>query len=297
MSCRRVALGLAVAGTSSAAWFCVVLSLAASACVSHRIDLGHDPIGGGADAGKVDAASPGLRDAAHDAAITTPVDAAITTPVDAALAGRCGNRPCACNNGVDDDRDDLIDGVDPECTGALDDDEATFATGHQSKAKMNCRDCFWDEDQGTGNDLCRYPTECLRGDEPTNKGNCGSCDVEQGCVATCRVRTPSGCDCFGCCDVSLPNAVRVTIELSEGCSLDKLDDMVACPRCTQSTQCRKECGRCQLCLGRSLSDLPADCRAKTPPNQCEEGQRVCATSSDCTAEQYCQLGCCFASLL
>jgi hypothetical protein len=288
MSCRRVALGLAVASTSSAVWYCVVLCIAASACVSRRIDLGRDPLGGGADSGKLDAASPGLHDAAHDAAITAPIDAA--------LAARCGNRPCACNNGLDDDHDGLIDGLDPECTGALDEDEATFATGKASKVK-NCRDCFWDEDQGTGNDLCRYPSACLRGEEPASNGNCGSCEVEPSCVATCRARTPNGCDCFGCCAISRPNAVTVSIELSDRCSLDKIGDTAACPRCTQSTQCRNECGRCELCPGRSLSDLPADCHAGTPPNRCDEGQHVCATSSDCTTDQYCQLGCCFASLL
>jgi hypothetical protein len=297
MSCRWVALWLAVVGTSSVAWYCIMLAMVTSACVSRHIDLGSDPVGSGPDAGQPDAAAPpGARDAAaRDAAMPVP-DAAMSSPADAAVAARCGNRACACDDGLDNDGDGLIDGLDPECTGALDEDEATFATGKASKAK-NCRDCFWDEDQGTGNDACRYPSACLRGEEPTGNGNCSSCQVAQQCLDTCAARTPNGCDCFGCCEISRANGVTVSIELGERCSLDKLDDTAACPRCTQSTQCRNACGRCELCPGRSLRDLPADCRARTPPNQCDEGQPVCAASSDCTTDQYCQLGCCFALLL
>ena len=41
----------------------------------------------------------------------------------------CGDVPCACSDGMDNDGDGLVDGFDPECTGPFDDDEATFATG------------------------------------------------------------------------------------------------------------------------------------------------------------------------
>jgi hypothetical protein len=288
---------LAIMNTSAGCW-CVMLCLLASGCVSRRIYLASDPVGAGADASAPDSATaPGLPDAAARDAAVLLGDAAMSTTGDAAASvARCGNRPCACDDGFDNDGDGLIDGLDPECTGALDEDEATFATGKASKTK-NCRDCFWDEDQGTGNDACRYPSACLRGQQPPGNGSCSSCQVTQKCLDTCKTRTPSGCDCFGCCEISRPNGVVVTIELSERCSLDKIDDTAACPRCTQSTQCRNVCGRCELCPGRTLSDLPADCRARTPANQCDEGQPVCAASSGCTTDQYCQLGCCFALLL
>lgn len=297
MSAKRIALRIVVAGTSGLARYVLLLCWVASACSNQHIPLAHDPPADAGDTIKSDSATPAPRAAAaSDAAMLTPVAAATSPRTDAAPVARCGKGPCACDDGLDNDGDGLIDGLDPECTGALDEDEATFATGKASKAK-NCRDCFWDEDQGTGNDACRYPSACLRGEQPTGNGSCSSCEVAPKCLDTCAARTPNGCDCFGCCEVARPGGVTVTVELGERCSLDTLDDATACPRCRQSSQCRNECGRCELCPGRTLKDLPADCLARTPANQCEEGQPVCAASPDCTTEQYCQQGCCFALLL
>ena len=50
--------------------------------------------------------------------------------LDPALVGSlCGGSGCACSDGKDNDGDGLIDGMDPECTGPLDNDEGSFATG------------------------------------------------------------------------------------------------------------------------------------------------------------------------
>jgi hypothetical protein len=293
MTSKRIALWLVAASTSSLAWYGLVSCFVVCGCSNRHIPLARDPVRDVGDAGQ-----PMNRDAAvSDAAASRGDSSTLPMPrTDAGPAARCGDGPCACDDGLDNDADGLIDGLDPECTGALDEDEATFATGKASKAK-SCRDCFWDEDQGTGNDACRYPSECLRGEKPNGNGNCSSCQVAQKCLDTCAARTPNGCDCFGCCEVARPDGVTVTIELSERCSLDKLDDTAACPRCTQSSQCRNECGRCELCPGRTLKDLPADCLARTPSNECDEGQPVCGFSPDCTTDQYCQQGCCFALLL
>jgi hypothetical protein len=298
MSCRRIALWLVVVSTSSAVWYCALLAILASACSVHRLDLAVDDpsVKAGIDGGRVDASVPPPRDAAPIDGSIPPGEAG-TIPREGGVAARCGKGPCACDDGLDNDKDGLIDGLDPECTGALDQDEATFATGNESKAK-SCRDCFWDEDQGTGSDACRYPTECLRGEAPKGNGSCGSCTVGQKCVDTCAARTPSGCDCFGCCEVWRSDGTKVSIELSDRCSLAKLDDTSACPRCMQSSQCRNPCGRCELCPGRTAKDLPEDCQARTPANVCDEGQDVCGVSADCsTTDQYCQQGCCFAVLL
>jgi hypothetical protein len=298
---RHRATPLEVQGASSAVWCAFGLCVAAvlASCSSKHVDLAMDPLGR-SDGGRRDAAIPvldsGVIDASiRDSSVSPPSDAMISMPRDGAVA-RCGTKPCACDDGLDNDGDDLIDGQDPECTGALDQDERTFSTGTGTKAK-SCRDCFWDENQGAGDDSCRYPSECLRGEAPNGNGNCSSCQVSQNCVDVCKMRTPSGCDCFGCCEVRRPDGVIVPIELTETCSLDKIDNPTACPRCTQSTQCRNTCGRCELCPGRTLADLPADCLGRTPPNECEEGQPVCVTSADCTIDQYCQLGCCFGLLL
>jgi hypothetical protein len=88
----------------------------------------------------------------------------------------------------------------------------------------------------------------------------------------------------------------VTLELSERCSLAKVNDPTACAPCKQSSQCANPCGRCELCLGRTQRDLPADC-ALTTESRCEEGQRPCDSSSECGIDEYCQQGCCYGLLL
>lgn len=268
-----------------------------AACTPQWYDLANDPA---PDAGgpRRDAAAQGGR-GGSDATITPPpVDGAMPEPDAGPFVpvARCGNVACACDDGKDNDGDLLVDGFDPECTGALDEDESSFATGKEPKVKP-CRDCFWDEDMGTGNDPCRYPSECLRGEAPRGAGNCSSCEVSAACLDTCAERTPPGCDCFGCCGVVRPNGATVFVELTDRCSLASLDDPAACPPCYQSTQCRNTCDRCELCPGRTVRDLPADCRTGAASYRCDPLLTVCATSGDCTTDQYCQLGCCFTLLL
>jgi hypothetical protein len=221
-------------------------------------------------------------------------DAAVHTP-----SARCGKRACACDDGIDNDQDGLVDGLDPECTGSYDDDEATLATGKANKQGA-CRDCFWDDNNSSADDGCRYPAECLTGSAPRNNGNCSSCTVSQACKDFCRARTPNGCDCFGCCEVATGQGDHAYVELNEGCSLDRLDDTQACPRCVQDSACANPCGRCELCLGKRASDLPADCTAKpssSQPYECDDSQMVCALSADCLGASYCQQGCCLVDLL
>jgi hypothetical protein len=271
-------------------WFAFWLLLAAACDAAHFTELAHDQGQLGKPDAQIDARVPDapLPDAAPD---SNQPDAS-RPPV-----ARCGKKPCACDDGMDNDGDGLIDGLDPECTGALDEDEASFSTGidKPSKAK-SCRDCFWDENKSTGNDVCRYASACLRGAVATGNGSCSSCRVSQQCVDTCAPRTPSGCDCFGCCDVWLSNGLKTTVELTEQCSLDKLGDASACPPCSQSSQCANPCGRCELCLGRRARDLPADCSMSTQ-FRCEGGLAPCDSSSDCGEDEYCQQGCCYGLLL
>jgi len=258
----------------------LVLALALAACDSATLNLVSRPTNTAGqtavDAGKADAAA------------------------DSGTHAHCGNRPCACDDATDNDTDGLVDGLDPECSGAFDDDESSCATGSTVDAKT-CRDCFWDSNSGAGNDSCRYPAACLRGENPASGGNCGSCEVDASCIGPCAPRTPNGCDCFGCCEVIRADGSKVTIEVSSSCSLRQLDDETACPRCSQNTACRNPCGRCELCPGRTSANLPADCAASSAPGapvyRCDEGQPVCVTSSDCVSGTYCQLGCCLASLL
>ena len=48
------------------------------------------------------------------------------------------------------------------------------------------------------------------------------------------------------------------------------------------------CGECELCAGKTVDDLPAECGA-TPT--CD-GAPACSQSSDCDGSAYCQQGCC-----
>jgi hypothetical protein len=73
-----------------------------------------------------------------------------------AKANYCGAGGCACNNGLDDDGDGLIDAADPECVGAMDNDESSFATGMPGDNRdPKWQDCFFDGNSGAGDDRLR----------------------------------------------------------------------------------------------------------------------------------------------
>jgi hypothetical protein len=214
------------------------------------------------------------------------------------VTSACGGAGCICSNGVDDDGDGLVDGFDPECTGPLDDDEGSFATGIPGdNVDPKWQDCFFDGNSGGGDDGCRYSTDCLTGAKPlTDK----ACTVTQQCRDFCQPRTSNGCDCFGCCTVRTAGG-DVDIQIGEKCSIEKIGDESACPRCIKTTTCGNECGACELCAGKTAADLPASCTPTTPPDgappppsyTCDGGQ-VCGPSTPCpvSPQSYCQQGCC-----
>lgn len=221
---------------------------------------------------------------------TAPLDA---PPIDAPGSELCPDGGCACSNGLDDDGDGLIDGLDPECTGPFDDDEGSFATGIPGDNRDPIwQDCFYDGNSGAGDDGCRYHTECLTGEREASDPDC---EVSAMCLEFCRGRTPNGCDCFGCCDVTLDDGSSVTIAIGDGCSLDNIEDETACPPCVQDNDCNNECGTCELCPGREASDLPPECYDNpdggTPMYTCDDGV-TCMSDADCAATEFCSLGCC-----
>jgi len=218
----------------------------------------------------------------------------------------CGTAACACANGIDDDGDGKIDGFDEECTGAVDDDEGSFATGIPGdNSDPNWQDCFYDGNSGAGDDHCRYHAECLTGERaPTDP----SCTITSECQEFCAARTPNGCDCFGCCAIQIDEATSVNVFISESCSLENIDDTAACPRCTPSTACGNTCAECELCPGKSVEDLPETCgggggtggtSSEPPPPAytCDAGQTVCGGAGECPAGEYCSLGCCLAFVI
>jgi hypothetical protein len=216
----------------------------------------------------------------------------------------CGDS-CVCSNGLDDDGDGLVDGLDPECIGPTDNDEGSFATGIPGDNRdPKWQDCFFDGNSGAGDDSCRYATECLTGELEADHPDCV---VTQTCLDFCIDRTPSGCDCFGCCTFEGSDGSSVDVLTLSTCSLENIDDENACPRCVKSTQCENDCGECELCVGKTAEDLPESCGPDEPPPppedggtppppppnyECDEGVQVCSAEIACPVDQYCQLGCC-----
>lgn len=200
----------------------------------------------------------------------TAVDMNTPFPINEEGQVLCGDVACVCSDGMDNDGDGLIDGFDPECTGPFDNDEASFATGIPGDNKDPVwQDCFFDGNSGSGDDKCRYKTGCLDGslspDDP-------DCQLSAACLEFCAPRTPNGCDCFGCCEVYKDDGSTVNVVIGTECSLDKIDDESACPRCVQSTQCNNTCGTCELCLGKSIENLPEECYDPSTPTNSMTGQ-------------------------
>jgi len=248
-----------------------------------------------------DAPPPGTTPG-MDSGTTTGGDGSITGSLDSPFTVSpggevlCGDTPCACDDGMDNDGDGTVDGLDAECTGPYDNDEGTFATGIPGDNRdPYWQDCFFDGNSGGGDDGCRYNTCCLYADQRDNPdcADRGRCDVSDMCRTYCLARTPSGCDCFGCCNVPTADGGSVSILIGGTCDLENIADETACPRCVQTPDCMNECGTCELCVGRTVADLPPECTpdAGTPMYTCDTGT-VCMTDAECPMDYFCQLGCC-----
>jgi len=265
---------------------CAILMLAV-AC-GGKNNGGGDDGGGGDDAGPVDDGNTGTIDA------------------------RPGQGPCMagnaqCNTCVDDDQDGKIDSLDLECTGPLDDDEASFSTGipGDNMDQVN-QDCFFDGDSGAGNDGCNIHVCCLLGAQ--TKAQCpyganqydpnqcpppiGTGTISQKCMDVCGKLAPPGCDCFGCCtlcDAATNQCYDIATNpnTSPGCNATNLGDPAICKRCTKVTTCGSPtCGgtSCILCPGQDPNDLPAGCNGQTT---CPTGTTSCANGGTCPSGTYC----------
>ena len=211
-----------------------------------------------------------------------------------------------CSDGIDNDGDGFIDYADPECVGPNDNDESSFATGIPGDNVDACKqDCFFDGNSGMGDDHCLWQLKC---DPLSHEASCPydpsyaaqhttecstSASQSQTCIDNCRKMVPNGCDCFGCCLIpGAPNAIR----LAATCTAAKFNDPIACPPCTQVTQCMNTCDRCELCVGKT--SVPADC-GPTPTDSgggtptCS-GYPSCIPGPDpgCPDGSSCVTGCC-----
>lgn len=257
-----------------------------------------DPDGGGSDAGEGVIGDGG-------------------TPVPLPGGGVCYTAACVgkvyeCGNCQDDDNDGLIDSKDPDCLGPCHNDESSFDIGIQAAKGGNCDslECYYDTNAGRGNDNCISSFSCdpLKPYPGCNGGytypNATYCpDTQpQMCLDTCQSITPNGCDCFGCCTVTLDNGTTRDIFLGSEditnvkCKLDSVDDPNACRACTKNPSCGQGCGRCQLCIGKNPEDIPADCftDAGTNPDQCPPDVQPCglAGQAECQPNFFCLTGCC-----
>jgi hypothetical protein len=202
-----------------------------------------------------------------------PIDSG-TIPFPSNDAGQvlCGSAPCACSNGKDDDMDGVSDLADPECVSSWDNDEGSFATGISGDNRDDaCQDCFFDGNSGSGNDGCYLPSSCLsKGNASSGHGRCDSCEQTDQCKKFCQAYTPNGCDCFGCCTVRLANGSNVNVALGNGCNIDG-NTVTGCNTCVPNDSCRNVCGKCELCPGKTVADLPAECFQSPPPGDAGTG--------------------------
>jgi hypothetical protein len=306
------------------------LVLLLGACASHKRPTSPDSGGlrdggGGTDSSGFGnpgqaGSSSGAGSAASGGSSSDPgADGGATSP-DAATASDplmlCGGA-CQCSDGIDNDGDGVTDGFDSECTGASDDDEGSFATGIPGdNVDPKWQDCFFDGNSGGGDDHCRYSTDCLTGKLPQDDAKC---TVTQQCIDFCKPRTPNGCDCFGCCTFTLADGGTKSVVLSASCEEGTWD---GCTECVPTTDCVNKCGTCELCPGKTVADLPAECSTTPPPPTagsggnggsggvggssgtggstppppppytCDDGEQVCVQTTDCPSVYYCSFGCC-----
>jgi hypothetical protein len=295
-----------------------------------------------------------LADAAADGAPTDAVlaDRALLVDLPAWPDGfnpanfpACNGKIYVCANGQDDDGDGLVDAADPECTGPCDNDEKSFELKIPGVNSAVCQqDCYWDDDSGGGFDKCAWSLKCdprspgSQFSPPcpfdqtfVDQGKCPTAQVQQ-CLDFCLPVTPNGCDCFGCCTIYMNGAkYKDTVYLGSGAGCTAATPQ-GCAACTQVADCLDPCGDCELCLGKTIADLPAKCWKQPPrldggvpvgdgappvgdgappvgdgappadggiiilPIECPAGTDPCIDNSYCKTGFYCVTGCCKSSL-
>jgi hypothetical protein len=228
------------------------------------------------------------------------IDAGPGDGADARIGGDCTASGAQCNNCMDDDADGLVDGFDPECSGPLDNNEGSFATGIPGdNIDETTQDCFFDGNSGGAcqvDTCCLYPEGGCPIDDPPN-----DCAFDAGCISECIDLVPPGCDCFGCCTVCVDSGcydVLLNPGVNPDCTQENVDDPVACPVCQKFEDCSAdECDAdptdCVLCPGETAEDLPDSCNEV---NECPGGETVCPTGTECADNEYCSSGCCVSAI-
>jgi len=194
----------------------------------------------------VDSSSGVLVEDAVAADTTTPPPQDTARPD---TAPPCVPGKTQCTNCIDDDGDGLVDKLDPDCTGAVDDDEKTLGLGIPDDP---CRPgCAFDGLSGDA-DPCTTSGACVSGTtdprcpyDPKAASSAMKCPhYTDACRDHCTPRMPENCDCFGCCWF-MSGGEAISVKLTDTCRADSLADETKCPRCTMTT-CRS-CGMFAAC--------------------------------------------------
>ncbi|HXK17520.1 MAG TPA: hypothetical protein VNG33_06950 [Polyangiaceae bacterium] len=231
------------------------------------------------------------------------------TVAPACVPTRCRGTFYQCGDCVDNgDGDGLIDALDPDCLGPCDDDETGLSTGLPTQATVCKQDCYFDGDNGPGNDKCEWSHQCdelsVAPDYPPSLDprckynpmpmglDCAALETtqQQACLDACLPVVPNGCDCFGCCELPRGSGEYHFIGVGRaelGCQRGNFDDPVTCPRCTYVPSCFNDCATCETCAGGPPTDATCD-----PDKACPQGERACGPGAPCDPGDYCVTGCC-----
>jgi hypothetical protein len=222
----------------------------------------------------------------------------------------CQGQIYLCGNCIDDDGDCGIDSLDDDCWGPCHNNESGWSgevPGQQNQSECTAMDCYFDQNSGSGNDGCYWshacdplePTGCTYDPNNNIPGTNSSCDQLQmmqpmECLDYCAPLVPNGCDCFGCCEITV-GLETLTVYLGtydvDGngtCNLEAAEDPALCDPCTQVDACLNTCEMCELCLGQE--ELPPECEEQ----ECPAGLQACGLPGQdpCPMGQACVTGCC-----
>ncbi|MBN2530876.1 MAG: hypothetical protein JXR76_31105 [Deltaproteobacteria bacterium] len=237
----------------------------------------------------------------------------------------CGDKYYMCADCIDNDSDGKVDAADPDCLTACDNNEAGFNINIPGSAPSGCTmDCYFDADNGAGNDNCAWDYTCdiydqfikAEGDkycvyDATDTDYCEGMKTSQPatCGEICAPLVPNGCDCWGCCNIEGSGVYRFIG--TPGCTLENYMDTDACSPCVPVPSCINECGQCELCIG--MTELDSSCLTPvvdtdttdtdtgTDPAllRCPDGRQPCGQTGDalCAPGYYCITGCCTEVIL
>ncbi|MEZ4449961.1 MAG: hypothetical protein R3B09_10825 [Nannocystaceae bacterium] len=234
----------------------------------------------------------GVETTSTTAVTGTTLDTSTTEDPGSCIPVACDGKIYQCGDCVDNDNDGKIDKSDVECLSPCDDDEGHFASGLPGDNMDPCnQDCYFDGNSGAGDDKCNWSLKC----DPMNPGgddcpydpdykNCPDSQNDT-CLGFCPV--PNGCDCFGCCTITV-NGVDYDIFLGDkDCSVATIDQ---CAKCSKNDQCDNVCipENCEVCFGQ---DLPPGCDMPTCDNA--DACTVDNMGNDnCADGFFCSTGCC-----